>query len=207
MKLGIRLKLFLVSVALIAVEATCLSPRPQDTELAARASASPRASDEVELFTRDRAQRAPVFERAALLAGDVIAGPALIVERIATTVIEPGWSARVNRFGHLLLERTAAHAERGKLKPDPVDPVLLELFHNLFMHAAEQMGAVLQNTSTSVNMRERLDFSCAIFDCDGRLIANAPHVPVHLGAMGESVQTVIRSLDVREGQRVGKGDG
>jgi 5-oxoprolinase (ATP-hydrolysing) len=183
-----------VSVALIAVEATCLSPRPKDTLVPARASGgSPRAIDEVELFTRDRVHRAPVFERAALLAGDAIEGPALIVETIATTVIEPGWTAQVNRFGHLLLERTDAHAERGKLKPHPVDPVLLELFHNLFMHAAEQMGAVLQNTSTSVNMRERLDFSCAIFDRDGQLIANAPHVPVHLGAMGESVQTVIRS--------------
>ncbi len=134
-----------------------------------------------------------MFERQALRAGDAITGPALIVETIATTVIEPGWSAAVNAFGHLLLERTAAHAARGKLRAHPVDPVLLELFHNLLMHAAEQMGAVLQNTSTSVNMRERLDFSCAIFDRDGQLIANAPHVPVHLGAMGQSVQTVIKS--------------
>jgi 5-oxoprolinase (ATP-hydrolysing) len=85
------------------------------------------------------------------------------------------------------------HAERSKVNPYPADPVLLELFNNLFMNVAEQMGTVLQNTSTSVNMRERLDFSCAIFDCAGQLIANAPHVPVHLGAMGESVQTVIRS--------------
>jgi 5-oxoprolinase (ATP-hydrolysing) len=182
-----------VAVALIAVEATCLSARIKETELPRRASGEPCPVDEVELFTRDRGERAPVFERASLLAGDVISGPALIVETIGTTVLERGWTAEVNAFGHLLLERNDAHVERGKLKAHPVDPVLLELFHNLFMHAAEQMGAVLQNTSTSVNMRERLDFSCAIFDRDGQLIANAPHVPVHLGAMGESVQTVIRS--------------
>jgi 5-oxoprolinase (ATP-hydrolysing) len=122
-----------------------------------------------------------------------VSGPALIVETIATTMIEPGWVAEVNSYGHLLLLRADVEAERGKVDPYPADPVLLELFNNLFMNVAAQMGAVLQNTSTSVNMRERLDFSCAIFDSAGHLIANAPHVPVHLGAMGESVQTVIRS--------------
>ena len=102
----------------------------------------------------------------------------MIIETIATTVIEPGWAAEVNALGHLVLLRTGVQAERGKLKAHPVDPVLLELFNNVFMNVAEQMGAVLQNTSTSVNMRERLDFSCAIFDGRGQLIANAPHVPV-----------------------------
>jgi len=180
-------------IALVAVEVTAMSPRPRDTLRPQRASGLAQPIDEIELWTSGRACRAPVFDRAALCSADRIAGPALIIETIATTVIEPGWSATVNELGHLVLEHTGVHAARGTLKPYPADPVLLELFNNLFMNVAEQMGAVLQNTSTSVNMRERLDFSCAIFDRSGQLIANAPHVPVHLGAMGESVQTVIRS--------------
>jgi len=180
-------------VAVVAVEVTALNPQTQDTELPPRSSGEAQAIDEIELWTRDRAYRAPVFARSSLCPLDKIAGPALIVETIATTVIEPGWSAEVNKLGHLVLERAGVEAQRGRINPYPADPVLLELFNNLFMNVAEQMGAVLQNTSTSVNMRERLDFSCAIFDRRGQLIANAPHVPVHLGAMGESVQTVIRS--------------
>jgi len=180
-------------VALVAVEVTAMNPRILDTERPPRAGGSARPIDEIELWTRGRAYRAPVFDRGSLYPADRITGPALIVETIATTVIEPGWSAVVNRFGHLMLQRAGVHAERGLINPHPVDPVLLELFNNVFMNVAEQMGAVLQNTSTSVNIRERLDFSCAIFDRRGQLIANAPHVPVHLGAMGESVQTVIRS--------------
>ncbi len=182
-----------VWVALVAVEATELSPRPRDIERPRRSSGAALPIDDVELWTRDHAYHAPVFDRSSLCPGDKISGPALIIETIATTVIEPGWAAEVNDLGHLVLQRTGAQAERGNLKAYPVDPVLLELFNNVFMNVAEQMGAVLQNTSTSVNMRERLDFSCAIFDRRGQLIANAPHVPVHLGAMGESVQTVIRS--------------
>jgi len=180
-------------VALVAVEVTAVSPRARDTERPPRGDGAAQPIDDIELWTRDRAYRAPVFDRAALFPKDRITGPALIIETIATTVVEPGWSAEVNEFGYLLLRRTGVHAERGKIRSHPADPVLLELFNNLFMNVAEQMGAVLQNTSTSVNMRERLDFSCAIFDRRGELIANAPHVPVHLGAMGESVQTVIRS--------------
>jgi 5-oxoprolinase (ATP-hydrolysing) len=180
-------------VALIVVEVTAVSPQAEDAVRAPRSGASTQPVDEVDLWTRGRAWRAPVYERASLYPFDVINGPALITETIATTVIEPGWRAEVNTFGHLMLLRTGLHDERGKIDPHRVDPVLLELFNNLFMNVAEQMGAVLQNTSSSVNIRERLDFSCAIFDRAGHLIANAPHVPVHLGAMGESVQTVIRS--------------
>ena len=135
--------------------------------------------------------RAPVFDRTALLAGDSIAGPALIREANATTVVEPGWTAGITRLDHMTLHRTEPLAMRvpaGSARPDPV---LLELFNNLFMNVAEQTGAVLQNTSMSVNIKERLDFSCAIFDAEGFLVANAPHVPVHLGAMGESVRTVL----------------
>jgi len=182
-----------IRVALVAVEVTALSPHALDAARPCRSGGSPQALDEVELWTRGRAFRAPVFERAALYPLDKISGPALITENIATTVIEPGWCAEVTRFGHLMLLHTGVQEKRSNADPGRADPVLLELFNNVFMNVAEQMGAVLQNTSTSVNIRERLDFSCAIFDCAGQLIANAPHVPVHLGAMGESVQTVLRS--------------
>jgi 5-oxoprolinase (ATP-hydrolysing) len=180
-------------VALMAVEVTAVGARMQDAALPRRASGSAHPIDEIDLWTHGRAYRAPVFDRASLCPLDKVSGPALITETIATTVIEPGWVAEVNMYGHLLLLRVGTDLERVNVEPYPADPVLLELFNNLFMNVAEQMGAVLQNTSTSVNMRERLDFSCAIFDSAGHLIANAPHVPVHLGAMGESVQTVLRS--------------
>ena len=179
-------------VALVAVEVTAVSARARDSLRPRRSSGTALPLDEIDLWTAGEAHRAPVFDRDSLYPADKISGPALIIETIATTVIEPGWTAEVNDFGHLVLLRTGA-GERARVRPYPVDPVHLELFNNLFMNVAEQMGAVLQNTSTSVNMRERLDFSCAIFDSAGHLIANAPHVPVHLGAMGESVQTVIRS--------------
>jgi len=149
--------------------------------------------DTVTLFSGDAAHQAPVLDRDTLLAGDRIPGPALIREAIATTVVEPGWTAELTPLNHLILRRTEARAAARIADLARPDPVMLELFNNLFMNIAEQTGAVLQNTSLSVNIKERLDFSCAIFDETGRLVANAPHVPVHLGAMGESVRTVIRS--------------
>ena len=121
-------------------------------------------------------------------------GPALIREANATTVVEPGWTAEITRLDHMT---SCTAPSRSTRVPPPAairpDPVLLELFNNLFMNVAEQTGAVLQNTSMSVNIKERLDFSCAIFDAQGFLVANAPHVPVHLGAMGESVRTVLNN--------------
>ncbi|HEY5101511.1 MAG TPA: hydantoinase B/oxoprolinase family protein [Steroidobacteraceae bacterium] len=182
-----------IRVALIAVEVTAASAPVHDSLRQPRSASALQPIDEVDLWMRGRAWRAPVYERAGLCPQDVIRGPALITETIATTVIEPGWCAEVNAYGHLVLLRTDAAEERQPIGIARADPVLLELFNNLFMNVAEQMGAVLQNTSSSVNMRERLDFSCAIFDSAGHLIANAPHVPVHLGAMGESVQIVIKS--------------
>ncbi|MDB5416477.1 MAG: 5-oxoprolinase, partial [Rubritepida sp.] len=149
--------------------------------------------DRVTLFAQGAAHDAPVHDREALRAGDAIRGPALIREAIATTVIEPGWEARVTPLNHVVLHRIEARAAARLAETGRVDPVMLELFNSLFMSIAEQTGTVLQNTSLSVNIKERLDFSCAIFDAEGQLIANAPHVPVHLGAMGESVRTVIRS--------------
>jgi 5-oxoprolinase (ATP-hydrolysing) len=179
-------------VEAITVEAISAGEAIVEPDLPARASGEPQVIDTVSMFTADTAHDAPVFDRDALLAGDRIAGPALIREANATTVIEPGWAAELTPRNHLILRRTEALPSRvapGSAKPDPV---LLEMFNNLFMNVAEQTGAVLQNTSMSVNIKERLDFSCAIFDETGALVANAPHVPVHLGAMGESVRTVLK---------------
>jgi 5-oxoprolinase (ATP-hydrolysing) len=134
---------------------------------------------------------AALVVREDLRPGDVIPGPAIIAEKNATTVVEPGWQATLTALDHLELVRTMPRAQRFAAGTQ-VDPVLLEVFNNLFMNIAEQMGLQLQNTAYSVNIKERLDFSCALFDAEGHLIANAPHMPVHLGSMGESIQTVIR---------------
>jgi 5-oxoprolinase (ATP-hydrolysing) len=134
---------------------------------------------------------APVFSRDQLPVGNPLEGPAIIIEANSTIVIEPGWCARLTERNHLVLTRITALARMAAVGTQ-VDPVRLEIFNNLFMSIAEQMGTTLQNTSHSVNIKERLDFSCAIFDARGELVANAPHIPVHLGSMGESVQSVIR---------------
>ncbi|VUX47127.1 5-oxoprolinase [Candidatus Defluviicoccus seviourii] len=131
-----------------------------------------------------------LYARADLVADQVIMGPAIIAEENATTVVEPGWQAQVAAGGNLLLRRIEAKP-RTRAVGTHADPVLLEIFNNLFMAIAEQMGAVLANTAQSVNIKERLDFSCAVFDAEGSLVANAPHLPVHLGSMGESVKAVI----------------
>ena len=130
----------------------------------------------------------PLHGRAALKPGATVPGPAIIAEALATTVVERGWCAAVNDTGGLVLTRTEPLARRPV--GSDADPLLIEIFNNLFMSIAEQMGAVLQNTAQSVNIKERLDFSCAVFDEHGNLVANAPHMPVHLGSMGESVRAV-----------------
>ncbi|MGC8701458.1 MAG: hydantoinase B/oxoprolinase family protein [Thiomonas sp.] len=135
-------------------------------------------------------QEAALVQRADCLPGQQIDGPAILTETNTTLFIAPGWRAGITAAGHVELQRLAAQA-RVRDDTTTVDPVRLELFNNLFMHIAEQMGVQLQNTAVSVNIKERLDFSCALFDSEGQLIANAPHVPVHLGSMGESIQTVI----------------
>jgi 5-oxoprolinase (ATP-hydrolysing) len=133
---------------------------------------------------------APFFDRTALHAGDTIPGPAVIHELNTSVVVEDGWSATLRAGGDLVLEKTAQ--ARQAAASTRADPVLLEIFNNLFMAIAEQMGVTLANTASSVNIKERLDFSCALFDAQGHLIANAPHMPVHLGSMGESVQEILR---------------
>jgi 5-oxoprolinase (ATP-hydrolysing) len=132
----------------------------------------------------------PLFDRAALRPGHTVAGPAIIVEATSTNAIEAGWEATLNRFGHLILTRTRPRAATEAVGT-AVDPVMLEVFNNLFMSIAEQMGVTLANTAYSVNIKERLDFSCALFDAEGALVANAPHVPVHLGSMSDSVRKII----------------
>ncbi|MDY6860638.1 MAG: hydantoinase B/oxoprolinase family protein [Pseudomonadota bacterium] len=133
----------------------------------------------------------PLFDRARIGAEARITGPAIITEATGTNIVEPGWAARVDGLGNLILERVAQKA-RPRAAGTGADPVLLEVFNNLFMSVADQMGATLANTSWSVNIKERLDFSCAIFDAAGDLVANAPHVPVHLGSMSDSIKTVMR---------------
>ena len=152
----------------------------------------PAPEAETRLFAEGRMQDAAVHIRAKLGAGHRVAGPAVIVEDTATTVVEPDWEARLTESGNLLLRRVRPLARKAPSGTE-ADPVLLEVFNNMYMSAAEQMGATLAATASSVNIKERLDFSCAIFDPDGELVANAPHIPVHLGSMSESVQSIIRS--------------
>ena len=145
-----------------------------------------------EVFTGGSWQAAPLFLRTDLGPGHRIQGPALIIEDHQTVMVEPDWQAEVTAKNHLLLSRIAKKAEAKVGKR--ADPVMLEVFNNLFVSVAEQMGYALQNTARSVNIKERLDFSCAIFDGRGRLIANAPHIPVHLGSMDRSVETIVREV-------------
>ena len=142
---------------------------------------------------------ADLHEREALAPGAAVDGPAIVTDRNATTVVEPGWRAVRTPEGALELRRTAPRTAEHAVGTE-ADPVMLEVFNNLFMNIAEQMGLRLQNTAYSVNIKERLDFSCALFDAQGQLIANAPHMPVHLGSMSESIKTVIeRNPQMREG--------
>ncbi|RLP27210.1 hydantoinase B/oxoprolinase family protein [Mesorhizobium sp. YM1C-6-2] len=151
----------------------------------------PHAAESRKLFCGGEWLDAPVFRREALATGQKISGPALIIESHQTIVVEPGWGAAITAKDHVLLSRIEKKKRQAALGTE-ADPVMLEVFNNLFMSIAEQMGVTLQNTASSVNIKERLDFSCAVFDRTGALVANAPHMPVHLGSMDRSVETVIR---------------
>ncbi|GAA1202435.1 hydantoinase B/oxoprolinase family protein [Streptomyces hebeiensis] len=145
----------------------------------------------VRMFTEGSVRDVPLHRRDDLRPSGTVTGPAVIAESDATTVVDPGWRAVAAESGHLVLTRVTPRPGRVAVGTD-VDPVLLEVFNSLFMAIAEQMGVRLENTAHSVNIKERLDFSCALFDADGNLIANAPHIPVHLGSMGESIKEVLR---------------
>jgi 5-oxoprolinase (ATP-hydrolysing) len=168
-----------------------------------RPAPAPPPGARVRMFTGGSWAEVGLYQRSLLGPGQLVDGPAIIAEELATTVVEPGWRAAVTERGDLLLTRTAPRPARARVGTG-ADPVMLEIFSNLFMSVAEQMGARLQATAHSVNIKERLDFSCAVFDAGGGLIANAPHIPVHLGSMGESVKTVIsRNKDTERGIRRG----
>ncbi|MFD1556969.1 hydantoinase B/oxoprolinase family protein [Paraburkholderia silviterrae] len=151
---------------------------------------APSAQARVRSYSGGRWHDASLYLRDTLMAGDVLDGPAIIAEKNGTTVVEPGWQAALTAQGNVVMTRVLPLPTRRSIGTE-ADPVRLEIFNNLFMSIAEQMGLRLQNTAYSVNIKERLDFSCAIFDAAGNLIANAPHMPVHLGSMGESIKTVI----------------
>jgi 5-oxoprolinase (ATP-hydrolysing) len=171
-----------VSVELLAAATAVPAGRPPLGD-------TPGAAATVLMHVAGRWERVPLLVRSGLRPGERVDGPALIVEDHATTVTEPGWRAEVTELADLLLTRVAPRPER-RSAGTAVDPVLLEIFSNLFMSVAEQMGVRLRSTAHSVNIKERLDFSCAVFDADGGLIANAPHIPVHLGSMGESIKVI-----------------
>jgi 5-oxoprolinase (ATP-hydrolysing) len=175
----------------VSVEAIGASDAPAEPVPAGSRAGPPEPEEVVEMFSGGSRHRTPVYRREALQPGDRVDGPSIIAEANATTVIEPGWRAEVTRLDHLVLRRFVARPARVAIGTS-VDPVMLEIFNNLYMSIAEQMGLRLANTAYSVNIKERLDFSCALFDGTGNLIANAPHMPVHLGSMGESIKTVIR---------------
>ena len=175
----------------VSVEAVVAGDAPAEPVLPTFEPRDVPRRETVRMYSGGQWHPAALVVREDLRPGDVIAGPAIIAERNATTVVEPGWVASLTALDHLVLDRRSRRAMQFAAGTH-VDPVLLEVFNNLFMNIAEQMGLQLQNTAYSVNIKERLDFSCALFDAEGNLIANAPHMPVHLGSMGESIKTVIR---------------
>ncbi|ASC71343.1 Hydantoin utilization protein A [Halomicronema hongdechloris C2206] len=189
----------------LSVEVIGKASQIEEPSLATPRSHSLQPKTTVSIYTRSGWHHTPVYHRDHLHPGDTLPGPTLIIEATGTNVVEPGWSASLNQKGHLVVkkEQNARQQAAGATHPPsfcsspplppPPDPVLLEIFNNLFRAIADEMGVTLQNTSYSVNIKERLDFSCALFDQQGQLVANAPHIPVHLGSMGESVQSLIQA--------------
>jgi 5-oxoprolinase (ATP-hydrolysing) len=177
-------------VEAVSVEAVGAGDAPAEPRHAIEAGGAAPSAATVRLFSGGRWWDAALVVRESTRPGHLIDGPAIIAEKNATTVVEPGWQARVTALDHLVLDRVQPREARRAIGTT-VDPVMLEVFNNLFMNIAEQMGLQLQNTAYSVNIKERLDFSCALFDASGNLIANAPHMPVHLGSMSESIKTVV----------------
>ncbi len=189
-------------VEAVAVEARGSStPQPLETPPTDRSPGLPQRSETVCLFVQGAYHQAPLYERNSLRPGDRIKGPALVVEPNSTIVVDPGWDVEYQSDGNLVMTATDARHHA----PDDTaaaDPVKLEIYNALFMSIAEQMGTTLEKTASSVNIKERLDFSCALFDPEGNLVANAPHMPVHLGSMGESVRAILE----RHGTIIAAGD-
>ena len=184
-----------------------IRPSPGDASNSYDTPANLDIVNTVDIFCRSGKRPTPVYRRDSFLPGGLIQGPALIASAADTVFLDSDWQALVLPDGALELshpETSAFHADSFSRQADPTrpDPVLLEVFHNLFRSIAEEMGAILQNTAASVNIKERLDFSCALFDAGGDLVANAPHIPVHLGSMGDSV----RAVQKRMGARMAPGD-
>jgi 5-oxoprolinase (ATP-hydrolysing) len=191
--------LIVESVSVETIQHLSLPEEPQYTRTH---SHPPQPIATVQMYTANQWQDTPLFQREHLQPGDCIVGPAIITEGIGTNIIEPGWQAEVTEKNYLILTRQLSKTvetitTNAKHQISKPDPVRLEIFKNLFQFIAEQMGIVLQNTASSVNIKERLDFSCAIFDRQGELVANAPHIPVHLGSMSESVRSLI---DAKNGE-------
>ncbi len=180
----------------ISVEATGHWPAPP-----IRVQSEARDAGTCTIIVDGAAIEAPVVARGALIPGQTLDGPAIVLEDGATTVIDAGWRGEVSEGGDLLLRRVVPLPAQHALGTD-ADPVMVEIFNNRFMAIAEEMGIALQTTAHSVNIKERLDFSCALFDLEGGLIANAPHMPVHLGSMGDSVRAVVHA----HGGRMRPGD-
>ena len=194
-------------VEAVSVELVCPTHTPEEPIIERTTEEPPQPVAVVQMYTANSWHNTPVFKRKYLQPGDIIESPAIIIEVTGTNVIEPGWQAQLTEQNHLILKRSAISSQLSaninpkaqihlrssddSLNPKSPDPVMLEIFNNLFRSIAEQMGTTLQKTSYSVNIKERLDFSCAIFDRQGQLVANAPHIPVHLGSMSESVRSLI----------------
>ncbi len=175
-----------------SVEVIGITERVSDPELAIELNPAFNPVSTIQMYSYGKFHETPVFLREELKPGVCIYGPAVLIEKNTTIIIEPGWEGQITERNHILLNRRIPLPTLNAIGTD-TDPVMLEIFNNRFMSVAEQMGYTLQNTAYSVNIKERLDFSCAIFDCHGNLIANAPHIPVHLGSMGESVKSLIRT--------------
>lgn len=180
-------------VEALSVEAIGTTDAGMDSEVKTLTSrAEPSVPEQVSMYSNGEWRDTPLYLRDELKAGQSVSGPAIIIEATGTVIVEPGWRGALNERGHLVMQRYIRRKDSDAVGT-AADPIMLEVFNNLFMSIAEQMGVTLQNTAYSVNIKERLDFSCALFNAGGSLVANAPHIPVHLGSMGESVKSVIRA--------------
>ncbi len=186
-----EIKLEIESVRVEAASTQQPMPTGNMQSTTVEAGAQAETDKQAEIYLAGRWQTVPTYERLQLHPGTSLAGPALITEANSTTIVEPGWTLTVNDARQLLLERTT-ELQPKQHESGAADPVQLEIFNNRFMHVAEEMGAVLQQTARSVNIKERLDFSCALFTTAGDLIANAPHIPVHLGSMDDSIKVLLQ---------------